>query len=69
VRPGLGPTTGEERQFMLGDDQGGDDGQEMDFVKPAPSEDDTAAGSSNGSNSSMAVLRGRDLGGGEMTRL
>ena len=72
VRPGLGPTTGEERQFMLGDDQEGDegdDGQEMDFVKPVPSEDDTAAGSSSGSNSSMAVLRGRDLGGGEMTRL
>ena len=72
VRPGLGLTTGEERQFMLGDDQEGeeaDDGQEMDFVKPVPSEDDTAAGSSSGSNSSMAVLRGRDLGGGEMTRL
>jgi hypothetical protein len=69
MRPGLGPTTGEERQFMLGDDQEGDDGQEMDFVKPVPSEDDTAAGSSNGSNASMAVLRGRDLGGGEMTRL
>lgn len=72
VRPGLGPTTGEERQFMLGDDQEGDeadDGQEMDFVKPVPSDDDTAAGSSNGSDSSMAVLRGRDLGGGEMTRL